>query len=56
MTGIAYLIEAATLLRSYTGLDLHARPFFRATAAYAAVTPAATRALLDVYFVHDRYS
>ncbi len=31
MTGMAYLIEAANLLRSYAGIDLYARPFFQET-------------------------
>ncbi len=31
MMGIAYLIDAANRLRSYTGLDLYRRPFFQNT-------------------------
>ncbi|SDF46149.1 DUF4962 domain-containing protein [Limimaricola pyoseonensis] len=31
MMGMAYLIEAANRLRSYTGIDLYKRPFFRNT-------------------------
>ena len=31
MMGMAYLIEAANRLKSYTGLDLYKRPFFRNT-------------------------
>ncbi|MEM7256195.1 MAG: DUF4962 domain-containing protein [Pseudomonadota bacterium] len=31
MTGIAYLIDAANLLRSYAGIDLYQRPFFQQT-------------------------
>ena len=31
MMGMAYLIDAANLLRSYTGLDLYKRPFFQNT-------------------------
>ncbi|ERP96677.1 hypothetical protein Q669_27865 [Labrenzia sp. C1B10] len=31
MTGMAYLIDAANLLKNYTGLNLYERPFFRKT-------------------------
>ena len=31
MTGMAYLIDAANLLKSYTGIDLYQRPFFQKT-------------------------
>ncbi len=31
MMGMAYLIDAANLLKSYTGLDLYKRPFFQNT-------------------------
>jgi hypothetical protein len=31
MTGMAYLTEAANLLKNFTGLDLYQRPFFRKT-------------------------
>ena len=40
MTGMAYLIEAANLMRSYMGLDLYARPFFRKTADFPLFTRA----------------
>ena len=40
MTGMAYLIEAANLLRSATGLDLYRRPFFQATADFPLYTKA----------------
>lgn len=40
MTGMAYLIEAGTLLRNYIGLDLFARPFFRRTADFPVFTRA----------------
>ena len=40
MTGIAYLIEAANLLRSAMGLDLYARPFFQETADFPFYTKA----------------
>ena len=40
MTGIAYLIDAANLLRSYTGLDVYARPFFQNTGDFALFTKA----------------
>lgn len=40
MTGMAYLIEAGTYLRNYTGLDLFARPFFQKTADFPFFTRA----------------
>lgn len=40
MTGIAYLLEAANLMRSYIGLDLYARPFFQKTADFPFFTRA----------------
>lgn len=40
MTGMAYLIEAANLLRSYTGLNLYSRPFFQKTGDMALFTKA----------------
>ncbi|MEO9526980.1 DUF4962 domain-containing protein [Roseibium sp.] len=40
MTGMAYLIDAANLLRSYTGLDLYRRPFFRNTGDFPLYTKA----------------
>jgi hypothetical protein len=38
MTGMAYLIEAANLLKSWTGIDLYARPFFRKTGDFPLYT------------------
>ncbi len=40
MTGMAYLIEAANLLKSFTGLDLYARPFFHHTGDFPLYTKA----------------
>ena len=40
MTGMAYLIDAANLLRSYTGLDLYQRPFFQKTGDFPLYTKA----------------
>lgn len=40
MTGMAYLIEAANLLKSATGLDLYRRPFFQETADFPLYTKA----------------
>jgi len=40
MTGMAYLIDAANLLRNYTGLDLYQRPFFQKTADFPLYTKA----------------
>ncbi len=34
MTGLAYLIDAANLLKSYTGIDLYQRPFLQKTADF----------------------
>jgi hypothetical protein len=34
MTGMAYLIEAANLIRSYIGYDLYQRPFFQNTGRF----------------------
>jgi len=35
MMGIAYLIDAANRLKSYTGIDLYKRPFFKNTGDFA---------------------
>ncbi|UWQ19845.1 DUF4962 domain-containing protein (plasmid) [Jannaschia sp. M317] len=35
MTGMAYLIDAANLLKSYTGIDVYRRPFFQKTGDFA---------------------
>ncbi len=40
MTGMAYLIDAANLLKSYTGLDLYQRPFFQHTGDFPLYTKA----------------
>lgn len=40
MTGMAYLIDAANLLKSYTGIDLYARPFFQKTGDFPLYTKA----------------
>jgi len=40
MTGMAYLIDAANLLKSYAGLDLYRRPFFQRTADFPLYTKA----------------
>jgi hypothetical protein len=40
MTGMAYLIDAANLLRSYTGIDLYKRPFFQNTGDFPLYTKA----------------
>lgn len=40
MTGMAYLIEAANLLRSYADLDLYQRPFFKNTGDFPLYTKA----------------
>ena len=40
MTGMAYLIEAANLLRSATGIDLYERPFFQTTGDFPLYTKA----------------
>lgn len=34
MTGLAYFIDAANLLKSYTGIDLYKRPFLQKTADF----------------------
>ncbi len=39
-TGMAYLIDAANLLRSYTGIDLYERPFLRKTGDFPLYTKA----------------
>ena len=40
MTGMAYLIDAANLLKGYTGIDLYQRPFFQKTGDFALYTKA----------------
>ncbi|WP_353474542.1 DUF4962 domain-containing protein [Salipiger sp. H15] len=40
MTGMAYLIDAANLLRGWSGLDLYQRPFFRKTGDFPLYTKA----------------
>lgn len=40
MTGMAYLIDAANLLRSFTGIDLYKRPFFQKTGDFPLFTKA----------------
>ncbi len=40
MTGMAYLIDAANLIRGHTGIDLSARPFFRKTGDFPLYTKA----------------
>jgi hypothetical protein len=40
MTGMAYLIDAANLLKSYTGIDLYRRPFFSKTGDFPLYTKA----------------
>ena len=40
MTGMAYLLEAANLLKNYTGLDLYKRPFFQKTGDFPLYTKA----------------
>ena len=40
MTGMAYLIDAANLLRSYTGIDVYKRPFFQKTGDFPLYTKA----------------
>ncbi len=40
MTGMAYLIDAANLLKSYTGIDLYQRPFFQKTGDFPLYTKA----------------
>jgi len=38
MTGMAYLIDAVNLLKSYTGIDLYQRPFFQKTGDFPLFT------------------
>jgi hypothetical protein len=38
MTGMAYLIDAANQMRSYTGIDLYKRPFFQRTGDFPLYT------------------
>ncbi|MBX2826110.1 MAG: DUF4962 domain-containing protein [Gammaproteobacteria bacterium] len=38
MTGMAYLIDAANLLKNYTGIDLYQRPFLQKTADFPVYT------------------
>ena len=40
MTGMAYLIDAANLLKSYTGINLYDRPFFQKTGDFPLFTKA----------------
>ena len=40
MTGMAYLIDAANLLKGYSGIDLYQRPFFQATGDFPLYTKA----------------
>jgi hypothetical protein len=40
MTGMAYLIDAANLIRNFTGYDLFARPFFQKTGDFPLYTKA----------------
>lgn len=40
MTGMAYFIEAANLIRSHTGVDLYQRPFFQNTGSFPLYTKA----------------
>lgn len=40
MTGMAYLIEAANLLKNHMGIDLYQRPFFRKTGDFPLYTKA----------------
>ncbi|AMY71012.1 DUF4962 domain-containing protein [Frigidibacter mobilis] len=40
MTGMAYLIDAANLLKGYCGLDLYRRPFFQKTGDFPLYTKA----------------
>ncbi|MHA3979845.1 DUF4962 domain-containing protein [Halovulum sp. GXIMD14794] len=40
MTGMAYLVEAANLLKSFTGLNLYDRPFFQKTGDFPLYTKA----------------
>ncbi|WP_107846240.1 DUF4962 domain-containing protein [Litoreibacter ponti] len=40
MTGMAYLIDAANMIRSFAGIDLYKRPFFQATGDFPLYTKA----------------
>ena len=40
MTGMAYLIDAANLLKTYTGINLYERPFFQKTGDFPLYTKA----------------
>jgi len=40
MTGMAYLIDAANMVKSFTGLDVYQRPFFQATGDFPLYTKA----------------
>ena len=40
MTGMAYLIDAANLLKGYSGIDLYQRPFFQRTGDFPLYTKA----------------
>ena len=40
MTGMAYLIDAANLLKSFSGIDIYKRPFFQATGDFPLYTKA----------------
>ena len=40
MTGMAYLIDAANLLKGYTGIDIYQRPFFQKTGDFPLYTKA----------------
>lgn len=40
MTGMAYLIDAANMLKSFTGIDLYQRPFFQKTGDFPLYTKA----------------
>ncbi|WP_325063245.1 heparinase II/III domain-containing protein [Halovulum marinum] len=40
MTGMAYLVEAANLLKTFTGLNLYERPFFQKTGDFPLYTKA----------------
>ena len=40
MTGMAYLIDAANLLKGYTGIDIYKRPFFQKTGDFPLYTKA----------------
>ena len=40
MTGMAYLIDAANMLKSFSGIDIYQRPFFQATGDFPLYTKA----------------